>query len=93
MAGCVVRVPCKSEVKSASKVGCWPWGGLACCIHAYVLRCRRLLASHTITQEFHNNISIELGTILCSPVNAILPNPRTIDGYIPSVKTGQELYI
>ena len=29
----------------------------------------------------------------CSPVNAILPNSRTLDGYPPSVKTGQQLYI
>ena len=32
-------------------------------------------------------------TAHCSPVNVILPNSRTIDGYPPSVKTGQQLYI
>ena len=38
--------------------------------------------------------SARLGqSLFYSPVNAILPNSRTLDGYPPSVKTGQQLYM
>ena len=51
-----------------------------------------------IAVRIHGEFFLALGfaylcSTHCSPVNAILPNSRTLDGYPPSVKTGQQLYM